>query len=556
MLLNLLMVFTVTVVSVSNRAHALPLDTFKLADARSADAKNLTRGAPVAIKLDLSPIISGNQILGYTTAVRIGQNPDDFNVLVDTGSSTFWVINEDAPQRGTHNTIGPGSSPSMRLFTDDRPWSIVYGDGAGVAGLQGVDNVNIGGAVVNGLRFGVVDYLLPLTADDVEDGTMGLGRGAGTRIGQPTVVETLAARNIIPAAITGWAIGRRDSQVLFGGIDQDKFTGELHRVPMQAPRDPTRQSADDGNIRLMISEVAIGSSVVIPSSRIGALDTGSSAIYTTAADAALLIAQIPGSVITEDLGELIPCANTTPLSLKIDGVFYTLDAQDIVGPPVPEWEVPGFCSSNIIGDMAPHQDWLVGIPFFQSLLYSRRCVGQVFPTTDDAEDSNRKTPTLTASTLTFPQDVRLVDGHRRLRLCSMHPSSLPSEPRIYAKLYCPPKTVWGWSYRALRVVLNQQLPPDTHPGPPRSRTEMHHVSVVTAPCHTQQQLSHVATTVCPHHRRPSASIAPRRTRSTSEPRSSSGLATARRASAAKPESKTTKTTKSTNTMARYVSSPA
>ncbi|KAA1478800.1 acid protease [Dentipellis sp. KUC8613] len=362
MLFPSLMVSTFAVVSVLDRTHALPIQTNSSKDAWSNDTRKLNRRAPTPITLDLSPVVIRGLEVGYTTNIQIGGNPNDFKVLMDTGSSTFWVIHESSRQKGNHNTIGPGTSQTLRV--SDNPFSIAYNDGAELSGVVGSDSVNVGGAVVNGLPFGVANVLNAAIAGGVEDGVMGLARGVRSRTGTPTVLEILARLHIIPAPVMGWGIGRRNSEVMFGGINQRKFTGQLRQVPMRSSRDPAQQRFDNGAIRVEISQASMGNSIITTSPRIGILDTGASAIHTPASDAARLNAQIPGNVLSPEGHTLIPCQNAIPLSLNIGNVWYTLDPRDIVGPPVPQ--APGLCFSNIVGDLLEDEDWTIGIPFFKN----------------------------------------------------------------------------------------------------------------------------------------------------------------------------------------------
>ncbi|KAA1478227.1 acid protease [Dentipellis sp. KUC8613] len=362
MLFTSLMVSTFAVVSVLDRMHALPIQTNSSKDAWSNDTRKLTRRAPAAITLDLSPVLITGIEVGYTTNIRIGDNPNDFKIFMDTGSSTFWVINESSQQKvRNHNTIGPGTS--QEVF-NNRPFFVDYLAGISVSGVAVTDSVNVGGAVVGGLPFGAATKLNAAATGAVEDGVMGVARGVGSLIGAPTVLEILASLHIIPAPIMGWGIGQRNSEVVFGGVNPRKFTGQLKPVPMRSSRDPARQHFDDGAIRVEISQTSMGNSIIITSPRIGILDTGTSGIRTPISEAARLNAQIPGNVMSGDGHPLILCQNAMLLSLNIGNDWYTLGPRDIVGSPIPQ--APGLCFSNIVGNLPVGADWLIGIPFFKN----------------------------------------------------------------------------------------------------------------------------------------------------------------------------------------------
>lgn len=117
--------------------------------------------------------------VGYFAIVQIGTPPQDFKILMDSGSADLWVGSEDCQSNGggcgNHTFLGSSSSSS---FVDlGKHFQITYGTGA-VAGNKVTDNLSIAGLSLPGHQFGValnetVDFSGATTPFD---GLMGLGQ--------------------------------------------------------------------------------------------------------------------------------------------------------------------------------------------------------------------------------------------------------------------------------------------------------------------------------------------------------------------------------------------
>lgn len=98
----------------------------------------------------------------YTGLVTIGTPPQQFSVVLDTGSSDLWVASTSCIQCTSivSNFFDPARSAS---FTDTRSnVSIKYGSGQ-VAGTVGIDTVSMAGYTVANQSFGNSRFSSPST---------------------------------------------------------------------------------------------------------------------------------------------------------------------------------------------------------------------------------------------------------------------------------------------------------------------------------------------------------------------------------------------------------
>ncbi|CAG8665290.1 9072_t:CDS:1, partial [Racocetra persica] len=77
----------------------------------------------------------------YYGAITIGKQ--EFNVLLDTGSSNLWIPNKNCTSAICQNHNRFDSSKSQTFTPEGNPWSIEYVVGF-TSGITGIDNIKIG----------------------------------------------------------------------------------------------------------------------------------------------------------------------------------------------------------------------------------------------------------------------------------------------------------------------------------------------------------------------------------------------------------------------------
>ncbi|TFY72171.1 hypothetical protein EVG20_g855 [Dentipellis fragilis] len=320
---------------------------------------NLTRRAPPPLTIPLAILANSGQDQGYIASIRVGSNPRPFTVLMDSGSSEFWVISEICRQRGRRNAIGTASSP---LIADlGVRWGTGYEDGSTLSGTVVRDTVVIGDRTIRGFPFGAAQTLTDTLVTGIYDGIMGFGLSSVSRTGAPTPLEAMAG-SLIPDAITGWKLarsadGRNDAEITLGGQNTAKFHPDSQVIV------PNTSRGRSTTWRFTIDKIMMNGRT-ITDARVGIVDTGSSALFVNHEDALAVLGQIRGLVALKNGEFAIPCNARPQLALVIGRVPFSVDPRDIVGVPIGG----GLCLANIVSDVKRKPgEWLVSIPFLKNV---------------------------------------------------------------------------------------------------------------------------------------------------------------------------------------------
>lgn len=88
--------------------------------------------------------------------VSIGNPPQEFSLIFDTGSADMWIQSKACSNCSNAPTFDPTSSSSLKNI--DKPFEIHYGIGSTSGDLY-TDNVSIGGKAVNAQTLAVADEM-------------------------------------------------------------------------------------------------------------------------------------------------------------------------------------------------------------------------------------------------------------------------------------------------------------------------------------------------------------------------------------------------------------
>ncbi|KAF2462442.1 aspartic peptidase domain-containing protein [Lineolata rhizophorae] len=183
--------------------------------------------------------LSNEQTLYFANA-SIGTPAQDFRLHIDTGSSDLWVNSADSAicSRTSECDISgvyDGNSSSTYEYVNS-DFNITYADGTGASGDYIKDTFHIGGASLTGLQLGV-GY-----ESTSSEGILGIGYplnevavvGAGDTP-YANLPKLLADRGMIQSnAYSLWLndLDASTGNILFGGVDTEKYEGELATLPI------------------------------------------------------------------------------------------------------------------------------------------------------------------------------------------------------------------------------------------------------------------------------------------------------------------------------------
>lgn len=349
----------------------------------------------------LTPTLRANDV-GYIATIQMGTPPQDFKLLMDSGSADLWVGSEDCQSEAGGGCVSPitinmafavtklmaidcsqgqhtflGTQSSSTFVDTGAPFAVTYGSG-NVAGDIVTDNINVAGLALNTHTFGVATQESVDFAGDQTpfDGLMGLAQSVSkplTHMSLPylcvyhdqtlseqktlTPVESLAKAGLIDEAITSFKISRladaeNDGEITFGGLDSTKFDASTLVTFDNVNTDGFWEGAMDA--------VSVNGQDAGLQGRTAILDTGTTLVIAPPADAAAVHALIPGALSDGQGGFTIPCTSTASVALTFSGQTFAIDPRDLLFAPVDPTDLTGDCVSGISsGQIGGAQEWLV-----------------------------------------------------------------------------------------------------------------------------------------------------------------------------------------------------
>ncbi|KAK9446944.1 aspartic peptidase domain-containing protein [Limtongia smithiae] len=174
----------------------------------------------------------------YLATVTLGTPAQSVELQVDTGSADLWVessSNSDCSDNAC-STTGSFNSSASSTYSDSSTadFSITYADGSTASGAYVQDTLKISNVTITDFTFGL--------ATSSSTSTLGvLGVGFDADEAATTTYENLPDRLYSDGAIAvkAYSLWLNDADasegtLLFGGIDTDKYTGDLQTIDIVA----------------------------------------------------------------------------------------------------------------------------------------------------------------------------------------------------------------------------------------------------------------------------------------------------------------------------------
>jgi hypothetical protein len=177
----------------------------------------------------------------YFANASVGTPAQNFRLHIDTGSSDLWVNAKNSQlcrsggnQCGDSGTYNANDSSTYQYVNG--AFNISYVDGSGASGDYVKDTFRFGGQAIKNLQFGI-GYVstspegilgIGYTINEVAVGRAGLDP-------YPNLPQKLVDDGTISSnAYSLWLndLDASTGSILFGGVDTDKFHGELQTLPI------------------------------------------------------------------------------------------------------------------------------------------------------------------------------------------------------------------------------------------------------------------------------------------------------------------------------------
>ncbi|OXB36258.1 endopeptidase [Cryptococcus neoformans] len=282
----------------------------------------------------------------YSAPIEIGTPPQQFIVIMDTGSSDLWVAEKGCTADFCSKTYTFDASNSFTFETEKRQFSIAYGSG-NAGGYLANDTVSTGGFTIREQAFAVVTQAVDGLIDYPTSGLLGLAWNTIASSYSTPFWQALASSGAWDSPEMGVYLarfkGNSSAQMIefdgghfiFGGVDSTKFEGDLNYIPIgPGKRDfwklPLESMTVGGNSIDVSKGLLTGGKA--PAC---AIDTGTTLIGVPTDMAAAIYAQIPGSskVPTSVMGQegyyQYPCDTNVDVKLKFGGVEYGISNTDM-----------------------------------------------------------------------------------------------------------------------------------------------------------------------------------------------------------------------------------
>ncbi|KAF9190297.1 hypothetical protein BGZ51_008721 [Haplosporangium sp. Z 767] len=312
------------------------------------------------------PLTSANGDVMYTIPLSLGTPPQNFNLAIDTGSPTTWVV----------------SSRTCRQL--NQSFNITYVSGEGVVGDYIAERYTLGNMQFTAVAGSVTSDSSPLPP--TVDGIMGLWYLPG-RADVP-FLNLIKNSTLLTEPIMGiWLetsssltdITAPGGEITFGGVDRRRFSGDITYVNCTPGRPWT----------IPVGGVSVNGKNININGALATIDTGTTAMLMPEAVADAINSAIPNSLKVPEADGLwfIPCSGNTPITITFGGFTAKIPHQVLAMQRVRGISNTGedYCLSAATfptGTVVSIEEWLIGDVFLKNV-YS------VFDFGNNAENGGR-----------------------------------------------------------------------------------------------------------------------------------------------------------------------
>lgn len=284
----------------------------------------------------------------YYAQVSVGTPAQNFNVILDTGSADFWLVDSQCgSSQGCDSDLNKyDPSASSTQIGSSTPFQITYGTGA-VQGTLAADKVSLAGYTVNNLTFAEASAVAANTVEYPTSGIMGMGFQSLSTSGATPFWQVLGKQGVLSNNAFTFQLARNIDNInpndpnindvenpggvfTLGKIDSNQYNGDITYTSI--PNNLQNQQGL-GYWTIPLSGISVnGRSANIGSSPLAAIDTGTTLIGGPSSSIAAFYSQISGSSSASSVGMpgyyLFPCSTNLNISLTFGGASWPMNTQD------------------------------------------------------------------------------------------------------------------------------------------------------------------------------------------------------------------------------------
>ncbi|KAI0358629.1 acid protease [Trametes cingulata] len=330
-------------------------------------------------------IIDQGRDNSYIGSVSIGTPPQNFKVVLDTGSSDLWVASTDCLSCGQTPPFDPTKSSSLQAVTSasgsQQTVRIRYGSGQ-VAGILASDTVTMAGFTVNPQNLVVVEQMTDGLLDGDVSGIMGLAFQALASTDAVPFWQALVNNGQFASPeMAFWLARHLDDDnppdesfggvLTLGGTNSSLFTGDIEFIPLTT----TGSNTPTFWMLEMTGATVQGKSIAVPTgnSALSAIDTGTTLVGGPTEGVEAIYNAIPGSQRVPDMEGFFqyPCSTNVQVTFAFGGKSWPISAADMnLGRISQNMCVGGVFDLTLGSDVSAgngNPTWVVGDTFLKNV---------------------------------------------------------------------------------------------------------------------------------------------------------------------------------------------
>ncbi|EST04675.1 Aspartic peptidase [Kalmanozyma brasiliensis GHG001] len=284
----------------------------------------------------------------YYAQVSVGTPAQNFNIVLDTGSADFWLVDSDCgtAQNCDSDLVKYNTGASSTNIGSSTPFTITYGTG-GVRGVLAADRVSLAGYTVNNLTFAEASSVAANTVEFPTSGIMGMGFQSLATSGATPFWEVLAKENVLKTNAFTFQLARNIDNInpndpnindiqspggvfTLGEIDSNQYNGDITYTNIPNNLQNTQGL---GYWTIPLGGISVnGNNANIGSNPLAAIDTGTTLIGGPSSSIQAFYSQISGARSASSVGMsgyyLFPCSTNLNIQMTFGGKSWSMNSAD------------------------------------------------------------------------------------------------------------------------------------------------------------------------------------------------------------------------------------